>query len=104
MAADLIIPAGDFGFKVYFFVQDAASNAFDATDYTATWKYWQTNNLSTVQSKNCIAEDAAKGEFSYTVADGDFPAEQDFEFELQLTKSGAQQSTVIQTLRVEISA
>jgi len=103
--ADLTIPAGDFGFKVYFYIEDADGNAFDLTDYTIALKYWQANKLETVQSGACVIEgDAANGKVSYTVIENDFPAMLDYEFEMQLTKEGVRQSTVIQTLRVEQSA
>lgn len=102
--ADLTVPKGDYGFYLYFTVQDSTGTAFDLTDYTVTFKVWaQQVDPTPVVDHACTIIVAASGTCKYLVETGNFDVAGDYYWEIELTKTGAVESTRRYTLRVEES-
>jgi hypothetical protein len=99
--ADLTIPKGDYGYYINFTVQDSDGNAYDLTDYTIKWKVWakgSPNNL--LLNGSCSIVTAGSGTCRYAITSTDFNTKGLYNFELELTQSGIEESTRTYELEV----
>lgn len=103
--SDLHVPRGDYGYPLGFTVKDYDGVAVDLTGYTVKLKQWymgaSTNPLLT---GTCAVDSAPNGQCHYTVTNTDFIKAGEFLIEIELTKTGAVESTAYYTLIVEESA
>lgn len=99
--ADLTIPKGDFGYDLNFTITDSDGTAYNLTGYTATLKVWAKGDPSTltVDAPTTLVV-AASGTCKYEIVDGDFGSKGFYNFELELTKAGAEESTQVYELEV----
>ena len=99
--ADLQIPKGDFGYYQNFTITDSDGTAYPLAAYTITLKVWAKGDPSVlVFSGACNIVVAASGTCRRLIADGDFNTKGFYNFELELTKAGAEESTQVYELEV----
>jgi hypothetical protein len=99
----LIVPKGDYGYSLTFYVKndDAGETVFDLTDYTVTLKLWPAGRAGAPYlSGVCVIEDAVAGKCYYTIKSGDLDKVGIFSLELQMTKMGKKESTRSYQLQV----
>ena len=101
--ADLTVPKGDYGYLLGFTVQNSAGEAYNLTGYTITLKVWREGIPGLLLSGDCTIVVAANGTCTYLVAAGDFSRSGIYKAEIELTKSGAVESTANFDLEVEQS-
>ena len=95
------VPKGDFGYYLDFVVKDSVAEIYPLTDYTITLKVWAASNPDeTLVSGACEIVDAASGTCRYLLVSGDFDTPGRYKYELELTKTGAKESTVAYDLEV----
>ena len=99
--ADLTISKGDFGFDLSFTITESDGTAYNLTPYTITLKVWAKGDPSTLTvDAACTPVIAASGTCKYTVVTGDFNTKGFYNFEIELTKAGAEESTQVYELEV----
>ena len=99
--ADLIIPKGDYGYYLNFTITDSDGTAYDLTAYTITLKVWAKGDPSTlVINAACTPIVAADGTCRYLLVDGNVGTKGLYNFEIELTKVGAEESTKTYELEV----
>jgi hypothetical protein len=99
---DLELNQGDFGWGINFTVNKKDGTAKDLTGLTVTWKIWNDNGLHL--SGGCTLVDAAQGKCKYTLQDGDFDDLEEYNWLLQLTKTGYKKDTKTYSAIVEPTA
>ena len=99
--ADLSIPKGDFGYYINFTITEDDGTAYNLTGYTITLKVWAKGSPSPlVVDSACAAVVEASGTCRYLIVDGDFGTKGFYNFEIELTKAGAEESTRTYELEV----
>lgn len=102
--ADLEISKRDKGFLINFTVQDSAGAAYNLTDYTIKLKVWSPNSPTTLKvNGTCTPIIAASGTCYYAVVAGDFDNVDDYNAEIELTKTDIIESTKKFTISVKES-
>jgi len=91
-----IITQGDYGFALSFTLLDGNGNPINLTGLTATFLVQAANDASQtnlpITGNPMTVDNAAGGVCHYTVASGDFPTTGAFVSQIQLTKSGFQET------------
>lgn len=101
----MIVPKGDFGYNLLFTVLDPdnTNQPYDLFGYIVCLKIWRKGIPGLMLNKPCTIVDAAAGQCSYPIESGDFHTIGVYEAELELTKSGVEQSSDNFTIIVEES-
>jgi len=82
----LTVPKGDFGYSLFFTVQDSTGTAYNITPYTVTLKAWKQGVPGTlVLEEACTPLVAASGTCYYDVQEHDFDIGGRYSAELELT-------------------
>ena len=99
--ADLQIPKGDFGYYQNFTITDSDGTAYPLAAYTITLKVWAKGDPSVlIIDAACAPIVAASGTCRYEIVEGDFDSKGFYNFEIELTKVGAEESTQVYELEV----
>lgn len=92
----LLIAEGDVGFDILFTITDSDGAAYLLTGYTIKFKVWVPGTTGTlIVDGTCDIVVAASGTCKYTLAANDFDDPAAYYAELQLTKTGVQESTEV---------
>jgi hypothetical protein len=92
--SQLTIPQGDFGFYLNFTIKKADGTVYNLTGYTITFNVWRKGDkTSKYVTGACTIVQADGGTCRYLVVANDFATAGKYRSELQLTKSGVQEST-----------
>jgi len=95
------VPKGDFGYYLNFVVKDSTAEVYPLTDYTITLKVWVAASPDElIVSGACDIVEEESGTCRYLIASGDFDTPGRYKYELELTKTGAKESTVALDLEV----
>jgi hypothetical protein len=98
---DAEVNQGNYGYDIDFTVNKKGSPK-DLTDHTVTLKVWNDDGLHL--SGGCTLVVAASGKCKYTVQDGDFDDLEEYNWLLQLTKTGYKKDTKTYSLIVKATA
>jgi hypothetical protein len=85
------VSQNDYGYVFTFTVENADGTAKDLTGYTVTLKLLR--GTTVVSLGACVVTDAEAGECTYLVKSTDFPSAGWYSAELELTKTGTQESS-----------
>jgi len=95
MSDTIKIPKGDFGFNITFTVQNANGGIFVLTDYTIKFNVWTAGSPGSLLLAGTVVIDvAASGTCHYPVVTTNFDTAGNFKWELEMTKTGVNESTV----------
>jgi len=100
--SDLTIKRGDYGFNLTGTVSNDDGTDFDLTDYTVSLQVWEEGRWRRpfVQG-TCVVTSSTEGQWSYTVASGDFLVAGTYNGAIRATKTNAQETTVTYTIEVK---
>jgi hypothetical protein len=102
--ADLTVIKGDYGFNEDITVTDSDDAAYNLTDYTIKFRMWKEGHPETLLvNEACSIVVAASGTCRYPVALGNFKENGMFKGEVELTKSGAKESSIAFDVEVKDS-
>lgn len=96
------IAKGDYGYNIDLTVKTKTNVVYDLTTYTAVHlKMWAPEEPTTLLiDKACVVDEPLDGTCHYVIALGDFDTPGAYYAELELTKSGAKESTAPFTIVV----
>jgi hypothetical protein len=86
---------GDFGVSINIVaIQEEDGEAKDFTDYTVKFKVWRPDRPGTLLvDGTCVVDDDSGGLAHYPVVSGNFDVKNEYHYEIEITKTGVEESS-----------